>query len=114
MNAESALHFFQRVPNKAVIIGGDRADIQIAALQTPTRCLILTGDLYPSEAIVARAEELGVPVVLVPQDTSTTAEICEQLQGHLTLHSERKVSRAKEIIHRCLDWPLVYRNLGLK
>lgn len=114
MNAESALRFFQRVPNKAVITGGDRADIQLAALQTSTRCLLLTGDLYPNERILARAEELGVPVVLVPHDTSATAEMCERLHGQLTLHSERKISRAREIINSCLDWTLIYKNLGLK
>ena len=73
MNVDAALRFFRRVPNKAVITGGDRADIQLAALQTSTRCLILTGDLYPNERILTRAEEMGVPVVLVSQDTSTVA-----------------------------------------
>jgi len=32
MSAESALAYFRRTPNKAVITGGDRADIQLAAL----------------------------------------------------------------------------------
>jgi hypothetical protein len=114
MNADAALRFFQRLPNKAVITGGDRSDIQLAALQTSTRCLILTGDLYPNERILARAEEVGVPVVLVSHDTSAAAEICEKLQGHLSLHSEHKIDRAKELINRCLDWELVYKDLGLK
>ena len=56
--------YFRRKPNKAVITGGDRADIQLAALETSTRCLILTGNLYPSPAVLNRAEELCVPVLL--------------------------------------------------
>ena len=33
MSVESALSYFRRKPNKAVITGGDRADIQLAALE---------------------------------------------------------------------------------
>ena len=114
MSEEAALRFFQRIPNQAVITGGDRADIQLAALQTSTRCLILTGDLYPNERILTRAEELGVPVILVGQDTSTTIEICEHLRGHLTLQSERKIARASEITGACMNWDLLHKRLGIK
>jgi hypothetical protein len=114
MNADAALRFFRRVPNKAVITGGDRADIQLAALQTSTHCLILTGDLYPNERILTRAEELGVPVVLVTQDTSTTAEICEQLRGHLSLQSERKINRVIELMDECMDWDLLRKGIGIQ
>ena len=113
MNAEAALRFFQRVPRKAVITGGDRADIQLAALQTSTHCLILTGDLYPNERILSRAEELGVPVILVAQDTSLTAEVCDRLHGHLSLHMECKINRASELVDECLDWPALNRHLGI-
>jgi len=107
MNAEAALRFFQRIPNKAVITGGDRADIQLAALQTSTRCLILTGDLYPNERILTQAEEQGVPVILASQDTSVAAEVCEKLHGHMSLQSERKIARVEELIDQCLDWELL-------
>ena len=113
MNAEAALRFFQRVPNKAVITGGDRADIQLAALQTSTRCLVLTGDLYPNERILSRAVEAGVPVVLVSQETSAVAEACEQLHGHLSLTCEAKISRASEVVDKGLDWDAVHRQLGI-
>lgn len=113
MNAEAALRFFQRVPHKAVITGGDRADIQLAALQTSTHCLLLTGDLYPNERILARAEEQGVPVILVAQDTSETAETCERLTGHLSLHSKRKIARVSEVVGEYVDWDALYKCLGI-
>jgi len=113
MNASAALRIFQRIPNKAVITGGDRADIQLAALQTSTRCLVLTGDLYPNERILTQAEDLGVPVILVAKDTGTTAEICERLHGHLSLHSERKISRARKLVDECIDWDVLHERLGI-
>ncbi|MCL5026353.1 MAG: AAA family ATPase, partial [Chloroflexi bacterium] len=42
MTADSALRYFLRSPNKAVITGGDRSEIQLAALQTSTKAIILT------------------------------------------------------------------------
>jgi len=113
MTAQTALRFFQRVPNKAVITGGDRADIQLAALQTSTRCLILTGDLYPNERILARAQELGVPVILVAYDTSPTAEICDRLQGRFGLQNERKIARVNELVDKHLDWDALNKGLGI-
>ncbi|HDN80057.1 MAG TPA: phosphotransacetylase family protein, partial [Chloroflexi bacterium] len=81
MTVDAALSYFRRRPNKAVITGGDRPDIQLAALETSTRCVILTGNLRPSPIILGRAEEVGVPMMLVRHDTFTTVEIIEQFFG---------------------------------
>ena len=77
MTVESALRYFRQTPRKCVITGGDRGDIQLAALETPTKCLVLTGDLRPSEVVLNRARELSVPVLLVKQDTLSTVATIE-------------------------------------
>ncbi|RPI91788.1 MAG: phosphotransacetylase family protein, partial [Chloroflexi bacterium] len=69
MTVEAALPRFRRQLNKAVFTGGDRTDIQAAALETSTTALVLTGNLQPSSTILKRAEELGVAVLLVPDNT---------------------------------------------
>ena len=43
MNVNSALGYFRQRENMAVVTGGDRAELQMAALETSTHCLILTG-----------------------------------------------------------------------
>ncbi|MBD2019531.1 phosphotransacetylase family protein, partial [Leptolyngbya sp. FACHB-36] len=55
MNVNSALKYFRKGRNMAVVTGGDRTDIQLAALETSTQCLILTGQMPPSSAILSRA-----------------------------------------------------------
>jgi uncharacterized protein len=65
MGQDKAMRFFRRRPRKVVVTGGDRSDVQLAALETDTRALVLTGDLPPSAHVLSRAEELGVPMVLV-------------------------------------------------
>ena len=113
MNMDTALRHFRRTPNKAVITGGDRSDIQLAALETSTRCLILTGDLYPNDVILGRAQEKGVPVLVVRSDTLQTVEQCEGLFGHLSLNSERKLQRVVEMVETEISFERLYKSLGL-
>jgi BioD-like phosphotransacetylase family protein len=113
MSVDSALSHFRRKPNKAVITGGDRADIQLAALETSTRCLVLTGNL-PSPIILGRAEELGVPLLLAKQDTLTAIEIIQQYFGKLRLHQPRKVERFQELLEERFDFTGLYSDLGIE
>src|SRR3989338_1531920 len=83
MNVESALSYFSKVSNKAVITGGDRSDIQLAALETPTKCLILTGGFYPNDVILSRARETETPVIVVKKDTAWAGEGGEGLASRL-------------------------------
>ena len=47
----------------AVVTGADRTDIQLAALEASTQCLILTGLGDPLSQLIHRAEELEVPIL---------------------------------------------------
>jgi len=114
MSVDSALTYFRRKPNKAVITGGDRPDIQLAALETSTKCLILTGNLQPSPIILGRAEEVGVPMILVRQDTLTTVEVIERFFGKTRFHLDRKVERFEEMLEDRFDFECLYAALGLK
>lgn len=113
MHVEAALSYFRRIPNKAVITGGDRADIQLAALETSTRCLVLTGGLKPNSVILARAEEKQVPVLLVRDDTLTTVERIEWLLGRVRVRGPHKIARAVELLEKHLDLAALWRELGI-
>ncbi len=91
MTAEAALHRFRRYQNKAVITGGDRTDIQLAALETSTVVLILTGNLRPSPLIIQQAESLKVPILLVNQNTMETIELVERSLGKTRLGQPEKM-----------------------
>lgn len=114
MTVDAALSYFRHKPNKAVITGGDRPDIQLAALETSTKCLILTGNLRPSPIVLGRAEEVGVPVILVKQDTLTTVEIIEQFFGKTRFHQEEKIHCFEKLLEERFDFDGLYEGLGLK
>jgi BioD-like phosphotransacetylase family protein len=113
MSVDSALTYFRRKPNKAVITGGDRPDIQLAALETSTKCLVLTGNLQPSPIIIGRAEELGVPMLLVRQDTLSAVEVIERFFGKTRFHQEKKILRFEEMLEDRFDFERLYEALGL-
>jgi len=48
---DSGLEYFGRKVNKAVLARSDRPDMQLAALETSTRCLVLSGDVAPIPAV---------------------------------------------------------------
>jgi BioD-like phosphotransacetylase family protein len=114
MSVDSALSYFRRKPNKAVITGGDRPDIQLAALETSTKCVILTGNLRPSPIILGRAEEVGVPMILVRQDTLTAVEVIERFFGKTRFHLEKKVRRFEEMLEDRFDYERLYAALKIE
>jgi len=114
MGVDSALTYFRRKPNKAVITGGDRPDIQLAALETSTKCLILTGNLHPSPIIVGRAAEVGVPMILVKQDTLAAVEVIERYFGKTSIHQAKKIERFEQMLEDRFDFERLYATLDLR
>lgn len=113
MNVDLALSYFRRRPNKVVITGGDRPDIQLAALETSTKCVVLTGNVRPSPIILSRAEEVGVPMILVRHDTFTSVELVENYFGRSRFSQEKKVARFEELLNERFNFPLLRSSLGV-
>jgi BioD-like phosphotransacetylase family protein len=113
MTAEAALSRFRRASNKAVITGGDRTDIQLAALETSTTCLILTGNLRPSQLIIKQAEEFGISVLLVRTNTMETIEQIEKFFGKTRLGAATKLKQFQTLLEQHLDKDRLYKALGL-
>ena len=113
MTAEAALARFRRQKNKAVITGGDRSDIQLAALETSTRALILTGNLQPSPIILQQADSLGVAVLLVHTDTIDTVDRIEQAYSRTRLGQPEKLEAFMELMEEHVDTESIFGSLGL-
>jgi len=114
MTADTALSRFRRYTHKAVITGGDRTDIQLAALETSTTCLILTGNLRPSPLVVKQAEEFGVAVLLVHTNTLETVEAIEQIFGKTRLGHSAKLKQFQALLDNHFDYKRLYSAIGLK
>lgn len=103
MNVNSALEYFRQRQNMAVVTGGDRTDLQLAALESSTNCLILTGHIPPQQLILARAEDLEIPILTVDFDTLTTVEIVDRAFGTVRLQESIKVDCVQQLIKEHFD-----------
>ena len=114
MTADAALSRFRKQTHKAVITGGDRTDIQLAALETSTTALILTGNLHPSPLIVKQAEEFNVAILLVPTNTMETIEKIERIFGKTRLGQSTKLRQFEELASKHLEFDRLCQALELK
>jgi hypothetical protein len=112
MTIESALGYLRRAPNKAVITGGDRADLALAALETNTSVVILTGGLYPDIKVIARAAEKNVPLILVHYDTFTTIEKLAEVSRHIRPRDRKRITLAKENVEKYCDFTAILQVVG--
>ncbi len=114
MNVNSAMEFFRRRRNMAVVTGADRTDIQLAALEASTQCLILTGAGEPLPQLINRAEELEVPLLKVEHDTLSTVEVIEQAFGHVRLHEKVKATYAFKLVEEHCKLERLFVALGIE
>lgn len=109
MTIESALTYLRRAPNKALITGGDRSDMALTALETSTSVIILTGGLYPNVRVLARAEEKGVPMILVHEDTYTTVENLHSVYRSIHPDNAAAIKIVRKVIDTYIDWKPVLK-----
>lgn len=114
MNVNSALGYFRQRENMAVVTGGDRAELQMAALETSTHCLILTGRIPPKELIIERAESLEIPILSVDTDTLATVEIIDNAFGKVPIHEAIKVKQIQHLMQEHFDIERLLKQLGLE
>jgi len=113
MDVSNAIKYFRRTPGKAVITGGHRSDIQLAALETSTRCLILTGGVYANDVIIGKAETMGVPVLSVKLDTFAAIERIESILGKTRSRDHVQVGKVSAKMVKKIDWKVFSEAVGL-
>ncbi|NVM20809.1 MAG: phosphotransacetylase family protein [Desulfobacterales bacterium] len=113
MQVDRALEYIRKTRNNAVIVGGDRADIHLAAVEAMTQCLVLTGNLYPNEIVVSRAELRGIPIVVVRDDTYSVAKKVEDVSRKLRLREKEKVYCGIRLIEEKVDFERLYEAMGI-
>jgi len=113
MQVGSAQHFFGSQRDFGCIVGGDRPDMQMAALEGGAACLILTGNFYPNDLILSKAEENEIPVLVVRDDTYSVARSLEVVRTRGSLWGPKKIQKAIDLVNQGVDFKAVYDGVGL-
>ena len=93
--------------NNAVVVRGDRPDIQMSALNASVSCLVLTGGLEPIEYITYEASEEEVPVMVVEPDTDSTMLALNEVTTGARMNNSLKVRRFAELLRTRADSDLL-------
>lgn len=110
MTPETAMTQMRRVSRKAIITGGDRTDILMSALSTDTTCLVLTGGMFPAKTVLAKAYEVGVPILVTRHNTMEAAEMVEHLIARIDPDDETKIAQIGEVVKRYVDLDTVWED----
>jgi hypothetical protein len=113
MQVDKFITYLLKSNAPAVIVGGDRTDIQLVAIENDVRCLILTGSLYPNETIVSRAEAKSVPILVARDDTYTVAKKVDALVGKFRMEEREKIDYGIKLVNEQLDFEKLYETLAL-
>ncbi len=113
MGVDPGPEYFGRKANKAAVVRSERLDMQLAVLETSTRCLVLTGNTAPSPIILHRAEEKKVPIILAGDDIPAIVTNIEDALGSIRFNQQNKLPKLTEIMGKHFDFPAVYKGLGL-
>ncbi len=93
--------------NNAVVVRGDRPDIQMSALNASVSCLVLTGGIEPIEYITYEAGEEEVPVMVVETDTDSTMSALNDVTMGARMNNSLKVQRFAELLRTRADSDLL-------
>jgi len=104
MVVDSGLDYFGRKSNKAAVIRQDRPDMQLAALETPTKCLVLAGSSQPPVYnVLHKAESRGIPIITTETNISDIVTSIENALMKTRFNQEKKLAKLAEIVKQNLD-----------
>ncbi|MFH1031260.1 MAG: DRTGG domain-containing protein [Chloroflexota bacterium] len=112
MSLDSGLFYFGRKDNKAVIIETKRTDMQLAALNTPVKCLVLVGDEPPDAVVLNFAEDKSVPVITAKGNMTSIVTQVEDALSQAGFTRE-KVPALVELMEKHLNFKELDKQLGI-
>ena len=91
--------YFGRYQHQAVVTRGGRPDIQMSSIMNGTKCLILTGEVEPTEYIISEARKHSVPMISVESSTESAIGLLSQAFGNKPACLER-IDRFLELLNQ--------------
>ena len=97
--------YFGLHENRAVLVRGDRPDIQMAALLAPgnTACMVLTNGVKPMEYVLNEVELEELPLVMVSEGTLATMDNLNTLMETSRFDHPAKLERFSSLMREHID-----------
>ncbi len=105
MQCNDAITYMRKSQNLGVITGGDRSDLILTAIELGVSLIVLTGNLHPEVQALAKAQEAGIPIILVSTDTYTTAMNIQNVRIQI---QQGETDLCKKQVLDFMDWKALY------
>jgi len=104
LTPDSGLEYFGRKSRKAAVIRQDRADMQLAALETPTIALVSACSSQPPiYSVINKAQQKGIPVITTASGITDVINNIESSLARTRLNQEKKLTSLGDIVKQNLD-----------
>lgn len=94
--------------NALMITSGDRSDMILAALERGVEAIVLTNNILPPSNIISKAEDMGVPMLLVPYDTFQVVKQIDDIEPLITASDKDKMDLLAKLAKKNLDLNKVF------
>ena len=110
MGAKAAAkgRFFEE-RRQALIVSGDRTEMILNAIESRIAAIVLTNNVVPSPAIISKAENKAVTLLLVSSDTHQTARQIDAIEPLVTKNDAEKIALIEEMVKKYVDLPALTR-----
>ena len=81
-----------------IITSGDRTDMILASLEAKVSGIALSNNILPPANIVSRASQLGIPLLLVHNDTFQVAKVIDDMEPLITREDTDKIDLLGDIV----------------
>jgi BioD-like phosphotransacetylase family protein len=111
MTPDSGKDYFSRLKNKAVVTRSERADMQLAALDTQVKCLIISGG-KPTTSVMVKADDKKVPLIVVDKDIQDIVGGIEQALAAARFNNRGKLQVISNLMENRIDFKALNTALG--
>ena len=105
-------YIFNTKNKKAVVVRGDRPDVQMSALETPMSCFIMTSGLEPIEYVKYESIEENVPILIVEENTLDIMGKIDKLASFSKFNHPEKLKTASQLVMKNLQISEITTNFG--
>ncbi len=113
MTVDSGLPYFNRMADKVAIIRSERPDMQMVALETSTRAVVVTGTTPVIPNVYHHAESQKVPFIRTKLGCAGVAGRIEDALVKTRFHQKGKVVRVSELMAQGFDFAGMAKAAGI-
>ena len=111
MGLDPSKSYFETRRRKAVVIRGDRPDLQMASIETDPECIILTKGIEPIEYVKYEAEEKDIPIYVVEKSTQQIMSDLDGIQTTVNFNHPAKIEGFSQAFSKYINIEPISSNI---